>query len=658
MKEEAMHANRREFLTASALAGYSLFINAERLLAADTEVAATPRFRDFVDIAPPQASPGQVPQEASMRLVDLGCDIFIAGGGMSGVCAALAAARHGARVVLVQDRSRLGGNASSEIKMHIVGADQHGSRSGWREGGLIEELRLEDAVHNAHRAWELWDLMLYDKCIREQNITLLLDSTLYAATVEAGQIREVRVRCDKTEHLYRIRAGLYCDCTGDSRLALEAGADMRMGREGTDEFGESLAQDQPDTRTQGSSILFTAREHDRPIPYQAPPWARKITREDLRFRGVSSWEYGYWWIELGGMLDTIRDNERLRFELLSVVLGVWDYIKNSGDQPSSANWALETVGMIPGKRESRRIMGDYMMTQVDLEGAWTRFDDGVAIGGWAMDDHPPEGFDAPDKRPYQSIKMDEPYNIALGALYSRNIHNLMMAGRNISCSHVAFSSTRVMATCSALGQAVGTAAAQCVQQGLLPRALRHDKEQLRRLQQTLLRDDQTIRKLRNTDAGDLARKAVVSASTSLHGTQPEWVINGVTRDRPKEWRNRWAGSLDEGPATLELTWDALQTIHQVQLTFDTGFHRELTLSASDSITKRIVRAPQPETVRDYILQVRDGSGRWTEVAKVEGNYQRLRRHDFKPVRARALRLRVSATNGAEEARLYEIRCYG
>lgn len=653
-----MCPSRRDFLTASAVAGYSLIVNGNGTLRADPKASRQPAAAGFTRLAPPDAVPGRVPHEPFMTRVDLVCDVLVAGGGMSGVCAALAAARQGAKVVIVQDRSRLGGNASSEIKMHIVGADQHGGRSGWREGGLIEELRLEDAVHNPHRAWELWDLMLYDKCMREKNITLLLDSTLYAATVHEELIQEVLVRCDKTEHLYRIKAGLYCDCTGDSRLALEAGADMRMGREGADEFGESLAQDQADTRTQGSSILFTARKHDQPIPYQAPPWARKITSEDLRFRGVSSWEYGYWWIELGGMVDTIRDNERLRFELLSVVLGVWDYIKNSGDKPSAANWALETVGMIPGKRESRRIMGDYIMTQVDLEGAWTRFDDGVAIGGWGMDDHPPEGFDAPNKRPYQSIKMKEPYNVALGSLYSRNIHNLMMAGRNISCSHVAFSSTRVMATCSAIGQAVGTAAAQCVQNGLLPRTLRADKNQLKELQQILLRDDQTIRTLKNADAKDLARRATVRASTSLHGTKPALVTNGVTRDLPQQWHNRWAGSLDNGPATLELTWGRMQTIGHVQLIFDTGFHRELTLSASDGVTRRVVRAPQPETVRDYAVQIQDDNRQWIEVASVQGNYQRLRRHTFKPMETKALRVQITATNGAKEARLYEVRCYG
>ncbi len=258
--------------------------------------------------------------------------------------------------------------------MHIVGADSHGSPAGWRDSGLIEELRLEDAAHNPHRSFELWDLLLYDKCMNEPHLTLLLDSVVYKADQTDGKIHSVMVRCDKTEHIYRVKAKIYCDCTGDSRLALEAGAEYRQGRESRAEFNESLAVDKADTRTQGSSILFTAKQYEKVMPYSPPTWARKITREQLRFRAVGSWEYGYWWIELGGMYDTIRDNEKLRFELLSIVLGVWDHIKNSGLHPDSANWALETVGMIPGKRESRRIMGEHIMTQADLEGGWKTFD--------------------------------------------------------------------------------------------------------------------------------------------------------------------------------------------------------------------------------------------------------------------------------------------
>src|SRR4029077_5109174 len=144
--------------------------------------------------------------EPHMTLVDLECDVLVAGGGPAGVCAALAAARRGARVVLVQDRSRLGGNSSSEVKMHVVGANNHTGRPGWREGGIIEELRLDDAANNPQRSWEMWDLLLYDKLVSEPNVTLLLDTTVYAAEAKSGSVVRAMARCDRTEHLYRVKA--------------------------------------------------------------------------------------------------------------------------------------------------------------------------------------------------------------------------------------------------------------------------------------------------------------------------------------------------------------------------------------------------------------------------------------------------------------------
>ncbi len=358
-----------------------------------------------------------------MALVNLTCDVMVAGGGMAGVCAAIAAARNGAKVVLAQDRSRLGGNASSEVKMHIVGANNHGGRPGWREGGLLEELRLDDAANNPQRCWELWDLLLYDKVISEPNITLLLDSSVYSADVEDGLIHRVSARCDRTEHIYRITAKLFVDCTGDSRLGLEAGASMKLGHESRAEFGESLAPRLPNQQTQGCSILFTSRDFAKPMPYTPPKWARKITAKNLRFRGVTSWEYGYWWIEWGGEMNTVRDNERIRFELLSIVTGVWDYIKNSGAFPATANWAMDWVGMLPGKREARRLVGDHMLTQHDVMGLNGDFDDAVCIGGWNLDEHPPSGFDDPEKPPFVSINLKDVYNIPLRSLYSKNVRN-------------------------------------------------------------------------------------------------------------------------------------------------------------------------------------------------------------------------------------------
>ncbi|MFH1570222.1 MAG: FAD-dependent oxidoreductase, partial [Gemmatimonadota bacterium] len=269
----------------------------------------------------------------------LDCDVLVAGGGPAGVPCALAAARCGARVGLCQDRSVLGGNASSEVRMHIVGADASGSRgqalaTEAREGGIIEEIRLDTAVRNPQRSAAMLDLILYEKCRAEPNLTLLLNTAVTGVEMAGSRIAAARAERQSTEDAFRITARAFVDCTGDGRLGAEAGAPFRHGREGRDEFGEERALPRADGKTLGSSILMVARRHDRPMPFTAPPWARKLTEADLRLRphataGVDrGLEYGYWWAEWGGQLDTIKDNETIRDELLAIVLGIWDHIKN------------------------------------------------------------------------------------------------------------------------------------------------------------------------------------------------------------------------------------------------------------------------------------------------------------------------------------------
>jgi hypothetical protein len=306
-------------------------------------------------------------------------------------------------------------------------------------------------------------------------------------------------------------------------------------------------------------------------------------------------------------------------------------------------------------------LGDYVLRQQDLmQGALA---DAVAIGGWAMDAHPPEGFDRPDLPPNTVLRPPEVYPIPLRSMYSRNIPNLMMAGRNISASYVAFTSARVMATCAVIGQAVGTAAAQCVEAGILPRALAGNAKHVEHLQQTLLRDDQSIKNVPNRDARDVARQASVTASAEKDKAKAALVIDGFTRDIPDKRGDpvevhEWAAPVSDGnPAWIELKWAKPQRVSQVQLTFDSGFRRQLTLTAQNSANVGIKRAAQPETVKDYTVvgQSRDGSKH--VLASVKGNFQRLNRHKFDAVELESLRVEVQATNGDSLARIFEIRCY-
>ena len=229
------------------------------------------------------------------------------------------------------------------------------------------------------------------------------------------------------------------------------------GREDSRAFGEPHAAAKADRYVMGSSILFTAKDMGHPVPFIKPEWAYTFTEEQLKHRAHTEITSGYWWIELSGLLDPVSDAETIRDELLKVLYGVWDHIKN---QPGhhAENYALDWVGFLPGKRESRRLTGDYVLTENDVA-ASRIFPDTVAYGGWNMDVHVPGGILSEESAPTTYYKFDDVYAIPYRCLYSENIENLFLAGRAISVSHIAFGSTRVMGTCAVVGQAVGTAAA-------------------------------------------------------------------------------------------------------------------------------------------------------------------------------------------------------
>jgi len=464
---------------------------------------------------------------------ELDFDLVVAGGGLAGLAAAIAAARGGARVALVQDRPVLGGNSSSEIRVHVGGATASGSRRNVREGGLLEEWRLEDRVRN-HQPYDyphmnsLWDLVLLDAAKREPNLTLFLNTSVReAALARPGRIAGARAVQLGTERDFLFRAPLFCDASGDGTLAFTAGADFRYGREARGEHGESLAPEQADQVCMGASLLFKSLDVGRPVRFEPPAWAEQFPgMESLPFKMTPKLDLrgGYWWVELGGFRPdehTVTGNERIRDRLLAALLGVWDLIKNRSELPGVENLALEWVGLIPGKREGRRFLGDYVLNENDVR-AGRVFPDAVAYGGWSMDLHVPGGLDARDQEPTQFHWFDRVYTIPYRCLYSRNVENLFLAGRLLSASHAAFGSTRVMGTLAAAGQAAGAAAAMCARGSLSPRGL--GQERIGELQQRLLREDGHLPSFRNSDRGDLARTAkriTASSSRPAEITEPE-----------------------------------------------------------------------------------------------------------------------------------------
>ncbi len=616
-----------------------------------------------------------------MTKISLQTDILVGGGGMAGVMAATAAARCGAKVILCQDRPVLGGNASSEIRMHAVGADCSGGRgialeTEAREGGVIEEIRLENSVRNPQRSPSVFDLILYDLCRREPNITLLLNTVITGCEQRNGLIRNVTAKNFQAETYFDISAKVYIDCTGDGALGLHAGAEYRQGREAASEFSESLAGPRSDNKRLGTSLMFQARLHDRPMPFTAPPWARNFTENQLVLRPHADisrnvdtgLEYGYWWLEWGGNLDTIGDNEKIRDELLAVMLGVWDHVKNGGDHGAD-NWALEWMGFLPGKRESRRFTGLTTLTQDDIMESVAQ-PDAIAYGGWPIDVHPPGGVDAVSEEPCTQHRVPHLYDIPLRACLSRNISNLMFAGRNISVSHIALASTRVMATVAAIGQGVGTAAACAVREGVPVSKLPEHMDMMHSFQQQLLRDDAFLIGIGNEDPNDLARRAVPTASSQLPDGVAGNVNSGQTRSvhgaggvashrtEPGSWR--WMSDPEcTLPQWIELAWEEPVSIGSVELVFDTGMHRVLTLSQSDTYTAMMQWGqPQIETVRDYSIAVRV-AGSWSTLLHVTGNYQRKRVHVLDGhVLTKRMRFTVMKTNGIDHARICEIRVYG
>jgi len=605
------------------------------------------------------------------------CDVLVAGGGAAGVPCALAAAREGAKVVLVQDRPVLGGNASSEVRMHIVGANFERPCQDLfleaRESGIIEEIRLENAFRNAQRSPSMFDFILYEKCRAEPNITLLLNTSVVGAAVENAVIQNISAIRPSTEDEFCISAKVFIDCTGDGGLGAATGAAFTKGREDREAYGEPLAQESADEKTLGSTLLLMARKHDRPMPFIAPPWARRFTEDDLKLRPHataevdSGLEYGFWWMEWGGQFDTIKDNELIRDELLAIVMGVWDHIKNSGDH-GAEYWALDWFGALPGKRESRRFIGQYVLTEHDILKSKPQFDS-IAYGGWPIDLHPPEGVDLPQEPPTKATEVPWLYDIPLRSCIARDLKNLMFAGRNLSATHVAFASTRVMATCATIGQGVGIASAYAAARDIRPADLCCQKDRVGEIRQQILRRDIFLIGESYQGRSDLIMEADIRASSETSGGEALNVRSGFTRtvqgdrgvlpDRESKGFHRWVSDPQQGlPAWIEMRWSRDICWREIDLVFDTGLHRHLTLSQSDAYYRKMYWGTgQPECVRAYRIEI-EVEGRWRELISETNNWQRLRNCRVEDDQTcRAIRILIDETWGHESARIARIGVY-
>jgi hypothetical protein len=482
-------------------------------------------------------------------------DVVVIGGGLAGLCAAISAARCGVKVALMVDRPVLGGASSSESRVAPAGVESERRLLGvpsWyhyaRETGIIEELTIENRFRNPGMLWTLWDIILWEKVTAEPNIALYLNtSAMKAQMKDDTTISGVFCWRTTTFEEFLVRGKIFIDASGDGHIACNAGAEYRVGRESRDEFGESLAPENADTHTMAPSIYIEWTDIGRPVHFIPPKWAEPLSNSDLlpmktsiegaypenRFHGPVDLRIankGFWWLEYGGLGDTVRDTEKIRDELLRLAFGLWNKIKNYDE--SARTLDLTWVGAVPGKRESRRFIGDHVLTQNDIE-SHVLFHDRVAYGGRSIDLHTPGGIFA-KYTPAEYVPTKGLYSIPFSCLYSKNIRNLMMAGRNISVTHVALGTTRVQRQTAVIGQAVGTAAYLCVKYDTTPRVI-YEKH-IRELQQLLLKHDCFIIELRNDDPEDLARTANITASSSETlelVPRDEYELNAFELDSPR-----------------------------------------------------------------------------------------------------------------------------
>jgi len=458
------------------------------------------------------------------KKVTLDFDLVVVGGGIAGVCAAIAAARKGTSVALVQDRPVLGGNGSSEVRLWLLGATSHmGNNNRWaREGGIIDEILVENTFRNKEGNPVIFDTVLIDKVLAEKNISLFLNTMVY--DIEKRDERNVSAAIafnSQNETEYTFQGKLFCDASGDGILAYLAGATYRIGAEEREEFDEKFAPDKDIYGEKlGHTLFFYTKKTPNPVKFVAPDFALTkefIEKEIYRIKNPNYFNpmaigCKYWWIEYGGRLDTILDTEEIKYKLWSVAYGIWDYIKNSGKFPEADDMTLEWVGLFPGKRESRRFVGPYMIHQKDVIEQRTHYD-AVTFGGWSIDLHPSDGVFS-SKNACNQWHSKGVYQIPYRCFITNDLDNVFIAGRLISASHVAFGSTRVMATSAAGGEVVGTAAALCLLHKWTPVELA-DKQKIVALQNELIKAGNYIPQLNLTVTENLLSGSTLTASSEL-----------------------------------------------------------------------------------------------------------------------------------------------
>jgi hypothetical protein len=410
---------------------------------------------------------------ADKKIIEQQFDVVVVGGGIAGCGAAVAARTQGLKVALIQDRPVFGGNASDEIRVHTIGIPGKGA-------AILQGI---DTPHypNGH-AGAVTAQQKREATMAASGASLFAHHLAIGVEKAGNRIASVEAREVATGIIRRFRAPVFIDATGDGWLGFWAGAEFRYGREAHTEFGEEWPKHgdlwsprKRDHRVMGTSVLWNSQQTDQPSDFPAVPWAMPVAKSHKAVNGEWFWEYS------ANDLDQIDDAEKIRDHLLRAIYGSF---ANAKKDPKNTNVTLKWVGYVGGKRESRRLMGDYIYTMQDMVQR-REFQDAVVEETRAIDSHyqrAEKGLPLDFLSEALFYQTGGTYYIPFRSLYSRNIANLMMAGRCISCSHIGLAGPRVMKTCGQMGLATGYAAALCNKHGATPREVgRQHIVELRRL---------------------------------------------------------------------------------------------------------------------------------------------------------------------------------
>lgn len=393
-------------------------------------------------------------------------DLVVAGGGVAGMCAAVAAARQGLKVALIHNRPVLGGNNSAEVRVHLGGSIECGPYPNL--GNMIKEFgHTKKGNAKSAENYEDWKKMSFVE--NEENISLFLNTHVTDLEMKDGSIEALLARNIETGELMRFSAPVFSDCTGDASVGYLAGAEWRTGRESLAETGEPGAVEVADRQVLGASVQWNSKDMGKPSPFPVFEYGKVFTEES-----VQKVKGGEWTWETGMLRDQVLEAERVRDHGLLVVYSNWSYLKNhSSVKEEFAYRALDWVAYVAGKRESRRLVGDVVLTQNDILNE-VPYEDATCATSWSIDLHYPDPantafFPGEEFKAVCTQEYIEIYPIPYRCFYSKNIPNLFMAGRNISVTHVALGTVRVMRTTAMMGEVVGLAASVCHRHGCLPR---------------------------------------------------------------------------------------------------------------------------------------------------------------------------------------------